>query len=66
VPIKDAEDSAIISIKRAAQLLGVSEPILRRWDEAGKLKAKRHPMNGYSLYDRKVLVMRKKIFGKAA
>ncbi len=57
----------LITIKRAARLLGVSEPTLRRWDEAGKFTARRHPINGYRLYDRsKVLAMRKKIFGRAA
>ena len=57
----------IITIKQAARLLGVSEPTLRRWDEAGKFTARRHPINGYRLYDRsKVLAMRKRIFGKAA
>jgi excisionase family DNA binding protein len=57
----------IITIKEAAQLLGVSEPTMRRWDESGKFVARRHPINGYRLYDRgKVLAMRKKIFGKAA
>jgi excisionase family DNA binding protein len=68
VPRKKGEDdSAIITIKEAARLLGVSEPTLRRWDELGKFTARRHPINGYRLYDRaKVLAMRKKIFGKAA
>ena len=57
----------IITIKEAARILGVSEPTLRRWDEAGKFTARRHPINGYRLYDRsKVLAMRKRIFGKAA
>lgn len=64
---KSAKGPDIITIKEAAQLLGVSEPTLRRWDEAGKFTARRHPINGYRLYDRaKVLAMRKKIFGKAA
>jgi excisionase family DNA binding protein len=64
-PTTRSED--IITIKQAAHLLGVSEPTLRRWDEAGKFRARRHPINGYRLYDRaKVLAMRKKIFGKAA
>jgi len=68
VPRKKTENSAgILTIKDAAQLLGVSEPTLRRWDESGKFSARRHPINGYRLYDRgKVLAMRKKIFGKAA
>ncbi len=65
--MKGEDDSAIITIKEAARLLGVSEPTLRRWDEQGKFVARRHPINGYRLYDRaKVLAMRKKIFGKAA
>jgi excisionase family DNA binding protein len=64
---KSEDDSSIITIKEAARLLGVSEPTLRRWDELGKFPARRHPINGYRLYDRaKVLAMRKKIFGKAA
>ena len=67
VPRKSDEQSAIITIKEAASILGVSEPTLRRWDDAGKFKARRHPINGYRLYDRaKVLAMRKKILGKAA
>jgi len=60
-------DPNIVTIKEAASLLGVSEPTLRRWDDAGKFKARRHPINGYRLYDRaKVLAMRKRILGKAA
>lgn len=68
VPRKqDEELPEILTIKDAAKVLGVSEPTLRRWDEAGKFVARRHPVNGYRLYDRaKVLAMRKKIFGKAA
>ena len=62
-----ARPEGIITIKEAAKLLGVSEPTLRRWDEAGKFKAHRHPINGYRLYDKaRVLAMRKRIFGKAA
>jgi excisionase family DNA binding protein len=57
----------ILTIKDAARALGVSEPTLRRWDERGKFRARRHPINGYRLYDRaKVLAMRKKIYGRAA
>jgi excisionase family DNA binding protein len=65
---KNDEDlPQVLTIKEAAGLLGVSEPTLRRWDELGKFTARRHPINGYRLYDRaKVLAMRKKIFGKAA
>ena len=68
MPRKQDEDlPEILTIKDAARVLGVSEPTLRRWDEQGKFRARRHPINGYRLYDRaKVLAMRKKIFGKAA
>ena len=51
-----------LTIKAAAQLLGVSEPTLRRWDNLKKFGARRHPVNGYRLYDlAKVLALRKKI-----
>jgi excisionase family DNA binding protein len=42
----------VVTIKEAAAVLGVSEVTLRRWDEAGKFKARRHPINGYRLYSR--------------
>jgi DNA-binding transcriptional MerR regulator len=64
---KGVPSSAIITIKEAALLLGVSEPTMRRWDELRKFPARRHPINGYRLYERaKVLAMRKKILGTAA
>jgi excisionase family DNA binding protein len=67
VPRKSAKQPDSITIKEAASLLGVSEPTLRRWDEAGKFRARRHPINGYRLYDRaKVRAMRKRILGRAA
>jgi len=40
-----------ITIKEAAETLGVSRDTLRRWDRAGKLKTKRHPMNNFRIYD---------------
>ena len=67
MPSKNGGPGDVITIKEAALLLGVSEPTLRRWDEAGKCRARRHPINGYRLYDRAtVMAMRKKILGKAA
>lgn len=39
-----------ITIKEAAELLGVDKTTLRRWDKAGKLKPFRHPINSYRLY----------------
>ena len=44
--------SKLISIKAAAQLLGVTPLTLRNWDKNGKLKALRHPMNNYRVYKR--------------
>ena len=44
-----------MTVSEAANLLGVSASTLRNWDRAGKLKAWRHPMNGYRLYPRKDL-----------
>ena len=39
-----------IAIKQASRILGVSTLTLRNWDNAGKLKAHRHPMNNYRVY----------------
>lgn len=40
----------LINIAEAARLLGVSQPTLRRWDELGKFRARRHPINAYRQY----------------
>ncbi len=40
-----------VTVKRAAEMLGISIMTLHRWDCSGKLKAKRHPLNGYRLYN---------------
>lgn len=45
-PKKDA----LITVKQAAAMLGVSIVTLRRWDDNGKFPARRHPINGYRLY----------------
>jgi excisionase family DNA binding protein len=39
-----------LTVGEAAELLGVSKDTLRRWDRAGKLKARRHPITDYRLY----------------
>lgn len=39
-----------MTVSPAAALLGVSPSTLRNWDREGKLKARRHPINGYRLY----------------
>jgi len=44
-----------LTIKKAASFLGVSPMTLRRWDNGKKLKATRHPINNYRLYERKQL-----------
>lgn len=61
------EPGEVLTIKAAAEVLGVSEQTLRRWDKAGKLRAKRHPMNGYRLYPRReVLELRRQILSGIA
>jgi DNA (cytosine-5)-methyltransferase 1 len=40
----------LLTISQAAKLLDVSIQTVRRWDNTGKLKAIRHPMNNYRLY----------------
>ena len=42
-----------ITIGEAASLLKVSKQTLRNWDKLGKLKAKRHPINNFRIYDLK-------------
>jgi len=42
--------AAYLTISKAARFLGVSPATLRNWDRTGKLKATRHPINGYRLY----------------
>ncbi|MFA5879980.1 MAG: helix-turn-helix domain-containing protein [Candidatus Margulisiibacteriota bacterium] len=39
-----------VNIKKASKILGVSPDTLRRWDNAGKLKAYRNPINKYRVY----------------
>jgi superfamily II DNA or RNA helicase len=48
-------DPSYLSIKQAAQFLGVSHQTLRRWEQEGKLKPVRHPMNRYRYYLRSEL-----------
>lgn len=46
-----SEKMGYFTVKAASKILGVTPVTLRRWDNAGKLKAKRHPMNHYRIYD---------------
>jgi len=62
VGLPQRDEDEVLTIKAAAEVLDVSEQTLRRWDKAGKLPAKRHPMNGYRLYPRgEVLELRRRI-----
>lgn len=47
-PISIREE--IVTIREAAEILGVAAVTLRRWDDSGKLRARRHPMSGYRIY----------------
>lgn len=44
-----------LSVSGAASFLGVSASTIRNWDRTGKLKAVRHPINNFRLYDRRQL-----------
>ena len=43
---------SLLTVGEAAELLRVSVSTIRNWDRSGKLKAIRHPVNNYRLYDR--------------
>ena len=62
---KVAAQTLHLSIREAANLLGVSVATLRNWDRQGKLKPRRHPINGYRMYDRAEIVrLKEQIEGK--
>jgi MerR family transcriptional regulator, copper efflux regulator len=44
-----------LRISDAAEYLGVSPNTLRNWENAGKVVAVRHPVNGYRLFKRQDL-----------
>ena len=44
-----------LTVSEAAEFVGVSAATLRNWDRAGKVKAIRHPVNGYRLYRKEYL-----------
>lgn len=41
----------VLLIAEAAEVLAVAQVTLRRWDASGRFPARRHPINGYRLYD---------------
>ena len=44
-----------LRITEAAEYLGVSPNTLRNWENAGKIAAHRHPVNGYRLFKQEEL-----------
>ena len=42
--------SKLLTIKEAADMIGVTPLTLRNWDKNGKLPSLRHPMNNYRVY----------------
>ena len=40
----------LLTVKQAAEILSVSPETLRRWDNSGKFKSIRHPINNYRAY----------------
>jgi len=58
-------DKKLLTIRQAAKVLSVSPDTLRRWDKAGKLKAVRHPINNYRLYNMEnIQKLKKKLFSQ--
>ena len=56
MPNRQPDQNDLLTIGEAASLLGVSVSTLRNWDRGNKLSARRHPINGYRLYDRAELI----------
>lgn len=40
-----------LTVRAAAQYLAVCPNTLRSWSDAGKVRVRRHPVNGYRLYE---------------
>jgi excisionase family DNA binding protein len=47
-----AKVNEYLKVGEAAEYLGVSKDTVRRWDTAGQLKARRHPISDFRLYMR--------------
>jgi excisionase family DNA binding protein len=59
---REIDPAELLTVAEAAVLLGISQPTLRRWDDAGKFPARRHPINGYRMYLKAdVMKLRRKI-----
>ncbi|MEW4490901.1 helix-turn-helix domain-containing protein [Thalassoglobus sp. JC818] len=44
-----------VTIKEAAEYMGVTPNTLRNWGRDGKIKERRNPLNGYRLYKKSEL-----------
>ena len=44
-----------LTVKEAAQLLGVAANTIRNWDSAGKIPVYRHPLSNYRLFKKEDL-----------
>lgn len=63
---ENAPHPSFLTIAEAAKLLGVSVSTLRNWDRQNKLKPRRHPINGYRIYDcAEIVRLKKEIEGNA-
>ena len=47
----------VFSINKAAEILNISKETLRRWDNDGKLKSIRNPINNYREYRKEDLLV---------
>lgn len=50
IKVMDILYSKLVTVKKAAQILGVTPLTLRNWDNSGKFSASRHPINNYRVY----------------
>ena len=50
IPDAGMKFDEFVTVKQAAEFLGIPWATLRNWDRSGKVKALRHPVNGYRLY----------------
>jgi DNA-binding transcriptional MerR regulator len=46
----DISTTKLITINKAAKILGVTPLTLRNWDNSGKFPASRHPITNYRVY----------------
>lgn len=46
------EENQLITSNQAAKLLHITKKTLFNWERAGKIVARRHPMNNYRLYNK--------------